>query len=302
MGSCSLAVLLRILCPIIPCLSEATSLGGGDGQGGRISSAKSHSQNMEITASVGAYPQWAGSYESMGNKSRGRAAQNGHWCGALRPNWKPQAGRTPAPTETLLREEKTGRAVEGWGEIPGELQCILKLLPKETGKAWLTRTCCLGGWGIQVWGQSWVAEDSEERQPLFLHTTVSLPLKIHIRLKVLFLFLVLKRWERPSQAAAGPDGGREALESGRATYLSQKNYGGRVSTQCEGPWWQGVLGCSLPSGMLTMHSEQGHVRDTSGRRFRIHPEDCRKSEAKKRGDDVLPNRLVSWAIVSPLIN
>ena len=54
--------------------------------------------------------------------------------------------------------------------------------------------------------------------------------------------------------------------------------------------------------MLTMHSEQGHVRDTSARRFRMHPEDCRKNEAKKRGDDVLPNCLVSWAIVSPLVN
>lgn len=54
--------------------------------------------------------------------------------------------------------------------------------------------------------------------------------------------------------------------------------------------------------MLTMHSEQGPVRDTSAGRFRIHPEDFRKSEAKKRGDDVLANCLVSWAIVSPLVN
>lgn len=256
---------------------------------------------MEIIVCIGAYPQWA-RYESMCNKSRGRAAQDGHWCGALRPSWKPQAGRTPVPTETLLREERARKGCGRMGWDPRRtLRCILKLLPKETGKAWLTGTGCLGDWGIQVWGQSWVAEDSE-RQPLFLYTTVSLPFKIHVRFKVLFLFLVLKRWGRPSQAAARLDGGREALESGRGAYLSQKNYGGRVTAQCEGPWWQGVAGCSLPSGMLTMHSEQGHVRDTSARRFRIHPEDFRKSEAKKRGDDVLANCLVSWAIILPLVN
>lgn len=265
MASCSLAVLLRILCPIIPCLSEATSLGGGGSQGGRISSAKSHSQNMEIIVSIGAYPRWA-RYESMCNKSRGRAAQDGHWCGALRPSWKPQAGRTPAPTETLLREERARKGCGRMGWDPRRtLRCILKLLPKETGKAWLTGTSCLGGWGIQVWGQSWVAEDSE-MQPLFLHTTVSLPLKIHVRLKVLFLFLVLKRWGRPSQAAAGLDGGREALESGRGTYLSQKNYGAEwvLSVRDHGDKvlqaalsHLGCLQCIQSRGMWGTHLQEG---------------------------------------------
>lgn len=32
---------------------------------------------MEIIVSIGAYLQWAGSYESMCNKKRGRAAQMG---------------------------------------------------------------------------------------------------------------------------------------------------------------------------------------------------------------------------------
>ena len=78
MDSSSPAVLLRILCLVVPCLPEATSLGGGGGRGGRIGSAESHSPNMEIIVSVGAYLQWAGSCESMCNRSRVRAAQNGH--------------------------------------------------------------------------------------------------------------------------------------------------------------------------------------------------------------------------------
>ena len=43
-----------------------------------------------------------------------KGCPNGHWCGALRPNWKPQAGRTPAPTETLLWKERTRK---GWGRM-----------------------------------------------------------------------------------------------------------------------------------------------------------------------------------------
>lgn len=35
-----------------------------------------------------------------------------------------------------------------------------------------------------------------------------------VRLKVLFLFLILKRWGRPSRAVVGAEGGSEALERG----------------------------------------------------------------------------------------
>ena len=69
--------------------------------------------------------------------------------------------RTPASTETLLREDvpcnggKPGWAVEGQGEIlRRSLKYILKFFPKERGKPWLTGTSGLGGSGIKVWGQS----------------------------------------------------------------------------------------------------------------------------------------------------